>query len=208
MTAHLNSSSVCLVSRMCFSKVVFPEPRNPQSRVTGTRDCSWRHITIYKYNINLAYTSSSPPAPMIQCVSNQYVMRVSKSTRGSVRLKPVRERLRMRRILSSHQHSSCRNSAAHTDQWTVIVITVLSRDDFILTLITLILHILIALNYTFSTATFYDKMTYLWNETFPSNTNCSTACCKTYVDTTKMLFNISIFFICTILSNSNFTKIQ
>ena len=35
MTAHLNSSSECLDSRMCFNNVVFPEPRNPQSRVTG-----------------------------------------------------------------------------------------------------------------------------------------------------------------------------
>ena len=37
MTAHLNSSSSCFVSRMCFRRVVLPEPRNPQSRVTGTR---------------------------------------------------------------------------------------------------------------------------------------------------------------------------
>merc|ERR1719320_11060 len=36
MTAHLKSSSACLVSRICLSKVVFPAPRNPQSRDTGT----------------------------------------------------------------------------------------------------------------------------------------------------------------------------
>ena len=37
MTAHLNSSSECFVSKTCFSNVVFPAPRKPQSRETGKR---------------------------------------------------------------------------------------------------------------------------------------------------------------------------
>ena len=37
MTAHLNSSSECLVSKTCFNSVVFPAPRNPQSKEIGKR---------------------------------------------------------------------------------------------------------------------------------------------------------------------------
>ena len=37
MTAHLKFSSECLVSRMCFNKVVLPAPRKPQSKETGRR---------------------------------------------------------------------------------------------------------------------------------------------------------------------------
>ena len=37
ITAHLKPSSECLVSRTCFSKVVFPAPRNPHNRDTGRR---------------------------------------------------------------------------------------------------------------------------------------------------------------------------
>ena len=37
MTAHLKPSSECFVSNTCFSKVVLPAPRNPQSKVTGSR---------------------------------------------------------------------------------------------------------------------------------------------------------------------------
>ena len=37
ITAHLKPSSECFVSRTCFSKVVFPAPRNPHNRDTGRR---------------------------------------------------------------------------------------------------------------------------------------------------------------------------
>ena len=37
MTAHLKPSSACLVSKTCLSKVVFPAPRNPQSKETGNK---------------------------------------------------------------------------------------------------------------------------------------------------------------------------
>ena len=37
MTAHLKFVSSCLFSRMNLSKVVLPEPRKPQRRVTGIR---------------------------------------------------------------------------------------------------------------------------------------------------------------------------
>merc|ERR1719464_269439 len=54
MTAHLNSSSSCFVSRMCFRRVVFPEPRNPQSRVTGTR-------------LSASGVCDCPPRPIFGC---------------------------------------------------------------------------------------------------------------------------------------------
>ena len=71
MTAHLNSSSVCLVSRMCLSKVVFPEPRNPQSRVTGIKpsaDPDWWTLTSHQMSKKIikSLTVSSPPPPMFQ----------------------------------------------------------------------------------------------------------------------------------------------
>ena len=37
ITAHLKPSSECFVSRTCFSKVVFPAPRNPHNNDTGRR---------------------------------------------------------------------------------------------------------------------------------------------------------------------------
>ena len=36
MTAALKSSSECFDSRICFRSVVFPAPRNPHNKVTGT----------------------------------------------------------------------------------------------------------------------------------------------------------------------------
>ena len=112
MTAHLKLSSVCLVSRMCFSKVVFPEPRNPQSRVTGTRPSpdpayTWHHITLLQFGgrIIIMIFSQFPlhplpywPVPVSMFLS---VCDATRSSQYSVwRWSQARAGRSMRRVLS------------------------------------------------------------------------------------------------------------
>ena len=51
MTAHLKSSSSCLVSRICFSRVVLPAPRKPQRSVMGTKSSPEAAVCCQRYRV-------------------------------------------------------------------------------------------------------------------------------------------------------------
>merc|ERR1719317_1328198 len=69
ITAHLNSSSECLDSSTCFSKVVFPAPRKPHSRDTGKILSGESSLSL-----TLTVTSSSSSSSMLSTYSSALII--------------------------------------------------------------------------------------------------------------------------------------